>query len=169
MTKNFNHGFQEINKLLPKIKQHCDPNTSIIINLIEAYIFFSKITVGINPQASFNKILDIEKKLLNIIPEDHIFFEIVLYAKVFYYSTNQLTLEQAITCYEKLLVIMEKSQGKYSTNYYETLVNMITLCFQVMRSNVIYKHIDVFHEVALWVKVHTWDKNYFVQHMTMLT
>ena len=37
-----------------------------------------------------------------------------------------------------------------------------------MRSNVIFKNIDLFHEVALRVKIHTRDKNYFAQHLVML-
>jgi len=51
MTKNFNLGYQKINKLLPTIKKTlpCKPEDSVILTLIEAYIEFSKITIGINP------------------------------------------------------------------------------------------------------------------------
>ena len=78
MTENFNLGYQKIIKLLPTIKKKLDSKTSIIIALIEAYIEFSKITIGIDIQGSFNWVLEIEKRLTNIIPKDHNFFEIIL-------------------------------------------------------------------------------------------
>ena len=121
MSENFNLGFQKISKLLPKIKEKCPVKNSIIITLIEAYIDFSKITVGINPQAAFHHLLDLEKNLLNILPKDHIFFEIIYYAKVVYFSRDLATFDSAIQCYDSLLKISAKSNGVRSKQYHETL------------------------------------------------
>lgn len=96
------------------IKKKIDFKNSIIILLVESYIEFAKISIRLEPQKAFNKILEYEKTLLNFLPKDHIFFEIILQAKVCFYSLDLNTFESAVTNYEKLLKCIEKSSGKFS-------------------------------------------------------
>lgn len=151
LQEDFTKSYQKISKLLPNLKEKISDDALIIL-LIESYIAFNKIIAKLDIQKGYDELLKVEKKMKLQLPDDHIYFEIVLLGKAQYQMTNQSTIEQAGHTYEKVVAIEKRAYGNNSMSTYESTAATIAIFQGIGQNKKVTHYCNDFYRMGEFLK-----------------